>query len=126
VVVLDAGFFVALGKRDFVARELLGRLRDRASFVTAACTISEFWRDHRGLAETRFGLLRPTVVDIDRDLAKRAGALLKASRGRNAMDALVVAVAERLRARQIYTSDTADVESFLRVAARWPCEVVPV
>jgi hypothetical protein len=123
---LDAGFFVALGKRDFVARELLGRLRNGTSFVMAACTISEFWRDHRGLAETRFGLLRPSVVDIDRDLAKRAGVLLKASHGRNAMNALVVALAERLRARQIYTSDLDDVESLVRVASRWPCDVVPV
>jgi hypothetical protein len=94
--------------------------------VMAACTISEFWRDHRGLAETRFGLLRPSVVDIDRDLAKRAGVLLKASHGRNTIDALVVALPERLRARQIYTSDLDDVESLVRVASRWLCDAVPV
>ena len=58
--------------------------------VLAASTIAEFWRSHRGLAESRLSLLRPTIVDVDQALAKRAGELLKAARGANAMDAIVV------------------------------------
>jgi hypothetical protein len=42
------------------------------------------------------------------------------------MDAIVVALAERLRAAQIYTSDVNDIERLLNVAARWRCEAVVV
>jgi predicted nucleic acid-binding protein len=125
-VVLDAGFFVALARRDHVATELLARTKDSKAVVLAASTITEFWRTHRGLAETRLSILRPTVVDVDSRLAKRAGELLKATRGRNAMDAIVVALAERLRAAEIYTSDVDDIERLLDVAARWHCEAVAI
>jgi predicted nucleic acid-binding protein len=124
VVVLDAGFFVALGKGDYIARELLARLRERAMFAVAATTITEFWREHRGLAESRFSLLRPRIIEIDEALAKRAGRLLEATRGSNAMDAIVVALAERLRATQIYTSDVRDMERLLAAASAGNCEVV--
>jgi hypothetical protein len=92
--------------------------------VLAASTITEFWRSHRGLAESRLSLLRPTIADVDRVLAKRAGELLKATRGANAMDAIVVALAERLRAPQIYTSDVDDIERLVSVSSHWGCEAV--
>lgn len=92
--------------------------------MLAASTISEFWRTHRGLAESRLNLLRPTVIDVDQALAKRAGELLKATRGTNAMDAIVVALAERLRADQIYSSDVDDIERLLDASMHWRCEVV--
>ena len=126
MVVLDAGFFVALARRDHVATELLARTKERRAVVLAASTITEFWRTHRGVAESRFGILRPSVVDVDRGLAKRAGELLKATRRSNAMDAIVVALAERLRAVQIYTSDVKEIEQLLDVAAFWHCETVAV
>jgi predicted nucleic acid-binding protein len=59
-------------------------------------------------------------------LAKRAGELLKATGGKNTMDAIVVALAERLRASQIYTSDVDDIERLLGVALDWPCDAVVV
>jgi predicted nucleic acid-binding protein len=126
LVVLDAGFFVALARRDHVATELLTRTKERKAVVLAASTITEFWRTQRGLAESRLGILRPSVVDVDRGLAMRAGELLKATRGGNAMDAIVVALAERLRAVQIYTSDVKDIERLLDVASCWDCETVAV
>jgi hypothetical protein len=70
--------------------------------------------------------LRPTVVDVDQALAKRAGELLNATRGTNALDAVVVALAERLRSAQIYTSDVEDIERLLYAAAPWHCEAVAV
>ena len=94
--------------------------------MLAASTITEVWRTQRGLAESRLGLLRPSVVEVDRGLAKRAGELLKATGGSNAMAAIVVALAERLRAVQIYTSDVNDIERLLDVAAFWHCETVAV
>jgi predicted nucleic acid-binding protein len=126
LVVLDAGFFVALARRDHVATELLARTKERKAVVLAASTITELWRTQRGLAESRLGILRPSVVEVDRGLAQRAGELLKATRGSDAMDAIVVALAERLRAVQIYTSGVNDIERLLDVAASWYCETVAV
>jgi predicted nucleic acid-binding protein len=126
MVVLDAGFFVALARRDHVATELLARRKERNALAVAATTLAEFWRTHRGLAESRFGLLKPEVIEVDEPLAKRAGELLQSTNGRNAMDAIVVALAERLRAAQIMTSDINDIENLLIVAADWPCEAVRV
>ena len=123
-VVLDAGFFVALAKKDHVAAELLSRTKEHRALVLAASTISEFWRTHRGLAESRLSLLQPTIVHVDQALAKRAGELLRATRGTNAMDAIVVALAERFRAEQIYTSDVDDIERLLYAAMQWHCEAV--
>jgi hypothetical protein len=104
--------------------DLLLRAKFRRVLFIASTTISEFWRDNRGLAESRFGLLKPTVIDVDENLAKRAGHFLKGTGGRNAMDALVVAAAERVRAAFIYTSDVDDIEALLLEAADWPCRVV--
>jgi len=125
-IVLDAGFFVALARQDHFAAGLLAKTKERASFFLAASTIAEFWRSHRGLAENRLGLLRPTVVNVDGLLGRRAGELLKATRGVSAMDAIVVALAERLHAAQIFTSDIDDIERLLDAAADWHCEVVAV
>jgi predicted nucleic acid-binding protein len=124
--VLDAGFFIALGRRDHVATELLARMKESKAAVLAASTMTEFWRTHRGLTESRLSILQPSVVDVDSGLAKRAGELLRATRGTNAMDAIVVALAERLRAAQIYTSDVDDIERLLEAASRWHCEAVAV
>ena len=126
LVVLDAGFFVALARRTQFAGEMLKRAKDRKTLTVAASTISEFWRQHRGLGESRFGLLRPVVFGVDEALAKRAGELLGATRGKNAMDAIVVALAERLRADEIYTSDATDIEKLLSVSTHLGCEVIGV
>jgi predicted nucleic acid-binding protein len=99
-------------------------MKESKAVVLAASTITEFWRTHRGLAESRLSILQPSVVDVDSGLAKRAGELLRATRGSNAMDAIMVALAERLRAAQIYTSDVQDIERLLDVASRWHCEAV--
>ena len=117
---------MALARRDHVATELLAETKERKAVVLAASSITEFWRNHRGLAESRLGLLRPTVIDVDQALAKRAGELLKATRRTNAMDAIVVALAERLRAAQIYTSDVSDIERLLAASTHWHCEAVAV
>ena len=118
--------FVALGKRDHVAFALIRRLKLHNVLTVPASTIAEFWRSQRGFGETRFGLLKPTVVPVDESLAKRAGELLKRAGGRDAMDAIIVALAERTGARRIYTSDVADIERLLGVATDWGCEVVAV
>jgi predicted nucleic acid-binding protein len=61
-------------------------------------------------------LLRPIVVSVDESLAKRAGELLRHADSKNAMDAFVVALAERSRAHRIYTSDVIDIERLLSAA----------
>jgi predicted nucleic acid-binding protein len=127
VVVLDAGFFMALAKQNAVsAGGFLARARERKSFAVSATTVAEFWRTHRGPAEARFGWLRARVIDVDEALARRAGELLAATRGSNAIDAIVVALAERIRAAEIYTSDQVDVEKLVRSSAHPRCAVVPV
>jgi predicted nucleic acid-binding protein len=55
-------------------------------------------------------------------MAKRAGELLKHARGKDAMDAIIVALAERTSARRIYTSDVVDIERLLSAASDWGCE----
>lgn len=125
MAILDAGFFLALAK-NAAPNGFLVRARESKSFAVPASTLAEFWRTHRGPAEARFGWLRPRVVDVDRALARRAGELLAATRGSNAMDAIVVALAERLRAAEIYTSDHADIEKLVRNCAHPRCAVVSV
>lgn len=126
MVVLDAGFFVMLAKQNAVPNGFLVRARERKSFAVPATTVAEFWRKHRGAAEARFGWLQPRVIDVDEALARRAGELLAATRGSNAMDAIVVALAERLRAVEIYTSDHGDIEKLVRSCAHPRCAVVTV
>jgi predicted nucleic acid-binding protein len=127
VVVLDAGFFVALGKRPALTPGgFLAQARESKSFAVPATTIAEFWRTHRGPAEARFGWLRARVIGVDEALARRAGELLAATRGSNAMDAIVVALAERLKAAEIYTSDHGDIEKLVRSCAHPRCAVVSV
>jgi predicted nucleic acid-binding protein len=121
---LDTGFFIALAKRDGVGGDLLARTKERRPLAVAAPTISEFWRVHHGAAESRFSVLKPTVFEVDEPVAKRAGELLRSTGGTNVVDAIVVALAERLRAAQIYTSDIADIERLLAAAVEWDCEAV--
>ena len=92
----------------------------------AASTIGEFWRSDRGSCEALLGLMKPIVVPVDGPLAKRAGSLLKQTRGNNVLDSLVVALVERIDARQLYTSDPHDMERLLGAAKQWDCEVVKV
>lgn len=40
------------------------------------------------------------------------------------MDAIVVALAERLRAAEIYTSDIEDIDRLLSAATEWGCQSV--
>jgi PIN domain-containing protein len=96
------------------------------ALVVAASTIAEFWRNRRGLAEARFGLLSATVVPVDSILAKRAGELLRQIGGAKTLDAIVVAVAEQSQADRIYTSDVGDMELLLSAAQYWECDVVAV
>lgn len=127
MVVLDAGFFLSLAKQNALSPGgFLVRARESKSFAVPASTIAEFWRTHRGTAEARFSWLRPSVIDVDRALARRAGELLAVTRGSNAMDVIVVALAERLRAGEIYTSDIADIEKLVRNSAHPRCAVIPV
>ena len=126
MVVLDAGFYLALAKNERFAGEMLLRAQERKSLVVAASTIAEFWRKHRGLGESRFGLLRANVIHVDAALAKRAGELLSLTRGGDAMDAIVVALAERLRAVEIYTSDPNDIEKLVRGSSHARCAIVAV
>lgn len=100
------------------------RAKNRRSLFVAASTISEFWRRPRGMPESRFGLLKPTIIHIDSELAKRAGRLMAGPAGANSLDALVVAVAEQIRAAFILTPDVDDIEALLAEADDWHCNVV--
>ena len=115
-----------MSRRDHAATVLLQRLRDHSTLVTAASTIGEFWRSDRGTCENLFGHIKPIAVPIDESLAKRAGSLLRETRSNNVLDALVVALAERIDAQQLYTSDPDDMERLLGAAKQWNCEVVEV
>lgn len=124
--ILDAGAFIALGNHDQIAFALLRHLKLRDRLAVAATTIGEFWRSERGLSESRFGLIRPIAIPVDEPLAKRAGELLKRTRGANTLDAIVVALAERIGEGQILTPDVEDIECLLEASHAWECEVVAI
>ena len=111
-VVLDAGAFIALERRDAVMVRLTQRLADaRTPLVTSAGVVAQVWRggtDHQ--VPVAFLLRRTTVIDLTSATARLLGRMLGASGASDAVDAHVVLLA-RERRWPVITSDPDDLRA---------------
>jgi hypothetical protein len=111
-VVLDAGAFIALERRDRVMVHLAQRFRDEeTALVTSAGVVAQVWR---GGAQAQvpvvFLLRRTRVVDLTYAVARTLGRMLGATRTRDPVDAHVVLLA-REREWPVLSSDAHDLRA---------------
>jgi PIN domain-containing protein len=109
-VVLDAGAFIALERRDGTMVRLAQRLADaKTPLVTSAGVVAQVWRGggHRQVP-VAFLLRHTTVVDLTYAVARLLGRMLGAARRSDAVDAHVVMLA-RERRWPVITSDPDDL-----------------
>lgn len=116
MLILDAGAFVAAerGNRDAVALVKRERLAGRAP-VTNGAVVAQVWRGGHGRQAPVARLLAGAeVVPVDDGLGRRAGMLLAASGGSDAVDAAVMALARD--GDDILTSDPDDLRALAEAA----------
>jgi hypothetical protein len=109
-VVLDAGAFIALERRNAVMVALARRLlRDRTPLVTSAGVVAQVWRGGGARQVPIAYLLRHTAVaDLTVAVARVLGRMLGASASSDPIDAHVVLLA-RERGWPVLTSDEGDL-----------------
>jgi predicted nucleic acid-binding protein len=109
-VVLDAGAFIALERRDRVMTELARRFaEDQIPLVTSAGVVAQVWRGgSRAQVPIAFLLRRTTVIDFTQPVAKVIGRMLGATRTKDPIDAHVVLLA-RERGWPVLSSDRDDL-----------------
>jgi hypothetical protein len=116
MLILDAGAFLAAerGDRDVAAlvkRELMAGRPP----VTNGGVVAQVWRGGRGRQVPLARLMAGTeVVPVDDVLGRRAGMLLAASGGSDAVDAAVVSLAAD--GDDILTSDAGDLRALAEAA----------
>jgi hypothetical protein len=116
MLILDAGAFVAAerGDRDVVALVKRERLAGRTP-VTNGGVVAQVWRGGRGRQVPVARLLAGTeVVPLDDGLGRRAGVVLAASGGSDAVDAALVCLA--VDGDDILTSDPGDLRTLAEAA----------
>lgn len=117
-LVLDAGAFVALDRGD---RAMAARLRvaevSSLELRSNGAVVAQVWRDPTGRQAIVSRLLRSVDVQaVDLTLGKQAGVLSgRAGRG-DAVDATVVAVANK--GDRIITSDPDDIRALVDASGR--------
>lgn len=111
-VVLDAGAFIALERRNRVMVHLANRFaQERTPLVTSAGVIAQIWRGGAGTQVPIVYLVRRTeVVDLTLSVAKILGKMLGTSRTSDPVDAHIVLLA-RQRDWIVLTSDPQDLRS---------------
>jgi hypothetical protein len=109
-VVLDAGVFIALERRNRLMAHLVQRFSDeRTPLVTSAGVVAQVWRGgDRDQVPVAFLLRRTTVVDLTHAAAKVLGRMLGATRTRDPIDAHIVLLA-RERGWPVISSDPDDL-----------------
>jgi predicted nucleic acid-binding protein len=109
-VVLDAGLFIALERRDRVAVSLVDLFyKKRTPLVTSAGVVAQVWRGLRGQQLPVAFLLRQTeVVDLTYAVARVLGNMLGATRTSDPIDAHIALLA-RQRGWSVLTSDPDDL-----------------
>jgi hypothetical protein len=109
-VVLDAGAFIALERRDRAMTALARLFIDaRTPLVTSAGVVAQVWRGGgQRQVPAAFLLRRATVVDLTHAVARTLGRVLGASGGSDPVDAHVVFLA-RERGWPVLTSDADDL-----------------
>jgi hypothetical protein len=111
-VVLDAGAFIAIERNDRRVAGLISLARrEGADLTTSAAIIGQVWRD--GSRQALLARLLPMVdtKHIDVPEAKRAGELLKLTKGTDIVDALLSLLATP--GDQILTSDPDDLSTLV-------------
>lgn len=111
---LDTGALVAIERRKARMGKVLATARaHKVPLTVPAAVVTEWWRGQRGPVAR---LLEGVIVEpLTEELAKVAGEALAATRGRNAVDAIVVASAAQ-RGDVVYTSDFADLSRLAAAA----------
>ncbi len=109
-VVLDAGAFIALERRERVMVRLAQRLVGaRTALVTSAGVVAEIWRGGSGhQVPVAFLLSRTEVVDLTHAVARTLGRMLGATGHADPVDAHVVLLA-RERGWPVLSSDPDDL-----------------
>lgn len=109
-VVLDAGVFVAIERRDVPVVGLLARLaRAETPLVTSAGVVAQVWRGGTGRqVPVALLLRRTTVVDLTHAVARALGSMLGAAGRADPVDAHVVWIAQE-RGWPILTGDAEDL-----------------
>ena len=111
-VVLDAGPFIALERRDRVMVHLARRFAEEGTpLVTSAAVVAQVWRGGAGAQVPIAFLLRRTeVVDLTGAVAKTLGRMLGLTCTRDPIDAHVVLLA-REREWPVLSSDPEDLRA---------------
>lgn len=109
-VVLDAGLFIALERRNRVAVSLVDIFfKKKTPLVTSAGVVAQVWRGLRGRQVPVAFLLRQTeVVDLTYGIARVLGNMLGATHTSDPIDAHVALLA-RQRGWPVLTSDPDDL-----------------
>jgi hypothetical protein len=109
-LVLDAGAFVAIERRDgFVAKLLARLIRANTSLVTSGGVVAQVWRGGTGRqAPVAMLLHQVTVIALDESDAKVVGQMIGVRGARDAVDGHVVLLA-RIRRWPVLTSDPGDL-----------------
>jgi hypothetical protein len=109
-IVLDAGAFIALERRNTTMVALVRRLVVAATpLVTSAGVVAQVWRGGgQRQVPIAYLLRRVQVVDLDRTVARVLGRMLGISGTTDPIDAHIVLLA-RQRAWPVLTSDAADL-----------------
>lgn len=111
-VVIDAGAFIALERRNGVMVRLAQTFTDEGTpLVTSAGVVAQVWRGggHRQVP-VAFLLRRTRVVDLTSAVARVLGQMLGATGQTDAVDAHVVFLA-RERGWPVLTSDPSDLRA---------------
>ena len=107
-VVLDAGAFIALERRNRVLVALMHRLvKSRTPLVTSAGVVAQVWRGGAD-RQVPYLLQHVQVVSVDHAVARTLGRMLGASATTDPIDAHVVLLA-RERNWPVLTSDPDDL-----------------
>jgi len=109
-VVLDAGAFIAVERRNRVMVHLVRRFAEEAiPLVTSAGVVAQVWRGGgRAQAPLVFLLRRTEVADLTHAVAKTLGRMLGTSQTSDPVDAHVVLLA-RQRGWPVLSSDRKDL-----------------
>lgn len=109
-VVLDAGAFIALERRNATMVRLAQLFSDADTpLVTSAGVVAQVWRGGgRRQVPVAFLLRRTQVVDLTHAVARLLGRMLGAAGTSDPVDAHVVMLA-RQRAWRVLTSDASDL-----------------
>jgi hypothetical protein len=110
-VVLDAGAFIAMERRDARMLALVAELvAERQAALTPAGVVAQVWRgsprQHAMLRLLRTGAIR--AESLSEDVALRTGLLLAKTGAKDVIDGHVALIARRVRA-SVVTSDPDDI-----------------